>query len=212
MSAGLDVPRLTYVDKILGTVYGAAPPSRKRTIPAWIAGRETVATRTLVRFLASWGGCRAAASSFNQLLMPARWTLDGHYVVFATENQGVCRWAVSLKSSRPSVFQQSAGSTEWFREPFDLLPFLVTFCLWNGVNGGLKHRIVTDERASIRHLNTEFSAVDSRLGRLARSTRLYYADGAAVLCTKEQTGWRLHAGFRSRRMVEQFEERFAPAS
>jgi hypothetical protein len=210
-TASSETRQLTDVDRVLHAIFGS-PVSQKFRAPDWLIGRETDPSRTLIKFLEKWGACRTAASSFNHLLRPSQWTLDGRYAVFATENQGVCRWAINLKSSRPLVFQQPSGSTEWFREPSELLPFLVTFCFWNAVNGGLKHCLVADEPASLRDFEKEFTVVDSRLGRFDRRTRLYFADGAAVFCSKAQTGWQLHAGFRSRRTAEQFEKRFVPAS
>ena len=106
---------LTDVDNILRTVFGdsARRESRKATAPLWLADRETETSKTLLEFLRRWGACRKATASLNRLLIPSKWILDGRYLVFAVENQGVCRWAINLKSSRDDVFQQPAGSTQW---------------------------------------------------------------------------------------------------
>lgn len=211
MTTASETQRLAYVDRVIRTVFGvrASRVSRKLSPPTWLIDQSTAATRTLVRFLARLGACRQVASSFNRLLMPSRWILDDHHAVFALENQGACRWGINLKSSRQVVFQQPAGSTEWFQEPSELLPFLVTFCFWNAVNGGLKHCVVVEASPSLRDISNRFVPVKSSLGRFDQNTRLYYSDGAAVFCTKELTEWRVNGGFRSAKRAAEFKSQFA---
>jgi hypothetical protein len=210
MTARNETQQLAYVDRVMRAVFGghASRVSRKLRTPDWLIGRETDACIALLKLLQKWGSCRAATSSFNRLLRPSEWILDGRYTVFAIENQGACRWAIDLNSSRLSVWQQPAGSTEWYREPSDLLPFLVTFCFWNAVHGGLKHCVIA-EPVSPRSVGRDFVAVESSPWRFDRSTRLYYADGAAVFCSRESAGWRVYAGFRLKKSAAQFDDEFA---
>ena len=201
----------SYVDEILSTVFGpsVAQPRRNCAIPEWMVGKETEASRTLVQFLQRWGTCRAASSSFNWLLMPADWELDGRHIVFAVENQGVCRWAIRFQSTVDAVYQQPDGATDWYRESDGLLRFLLTFCLWNAVQRGLKHRQDAEETSSLQGLDRCFDAVDSRLGRASRQTRLFYSDGAAVFCGKQGAKWAIHAAFRTRRAMAKAQRQFA---
>lgn len=97
------------------------------------------AIREVYQFAANWP-CTSNSREWplfggywpqNQLLTPAGWVPDGDLVVFASENQGVCRWAFAATDPNepsPMVYCDNEGWENSLGEP--LADFLLSWCVY----------------------------------------------------------------------------------
>jgi hypothetical protein len=77
--------------------------------------------------------------SHEEVLPPERLSITSDVLVFAVENQGVCKWGLSWppKTDDPPVIRMDLTQTPvWEPDHDQLSGFLVWFVLWQAVNGG----------------------------------------------------------------------------
>ena len=85
------------------------------------------------------GNCAELVSVHNHLLKPQELTLDGDWLVFMNENQGVVSWgfrAQDLSESNPIVWQRNnTPPVEWYSEDKDFVGFLNAMLEWYSKSG-----------------------------------------------------------------------------
>jgi len=91
----------------------------------------------LVEFYALCGHRDDLLSSYEQLLPPDRLRLEDGVLVFVDENQGVAQWGIRTADGDPAVWRKDfTADPFWEPDHNRLSDFLISFVLWQAVNGG----------------------------------------------------------------------------
>jgi hypothetical protein len=91
----------------------------------------------LVELYARCGHREDLLSSYEQLLPPERLRLEDGVLVFVEENQGVSKWGIRLVDADPAVERMDfTANPQWEPDHDRLSNFLISFVLWQAVNGG----------------------------------------------------------------------------
>jgi hypothetical protein len=88
---------------------------------------------TLARWFL-WAGNRPEImSGQNQLLAPKDIVVEGRFLIFYVENQGVYQWATTCESEDPPVFGRYETSDPWMQEGMALSNHLIRMCLFEAI-------------------------------------------------------------------------------
>lgn len=89
--------------------------------------------------------------AFQRLWVPQDLEIDGGKLVFAEENQGVCRWGCQAEEGDPPALQQPAGQARWYPEDVPLSQFLAILMYYQCAQGGYPHAacVAPEDRARV---------------------------------------------------------------
>ena len=130
-------PRVEVYRALLGKVFGR-PLGRGDALPA---GRVTKAERRLgftlpaaVRDFYRVAGRAKETCAHNYLLDPDQLAVEGRYLVFMGENQGVVDWGLrvsTLAAADPTVWQRTNGDRpKWYSERMPFSEFMLKNLAW----------------------------------------------------------------------------------
>jgi hypothetical protein len=145
------------------------------------------------------GNERRLNHSFNRLLALEDVFVEAGRLVFMEENQNVVYWGVSGDDANPMVEQGvnlHPEPLEWHSENVNLAEFLEVTLVWQAsFGGGLKHCVTAPVTPDVRQRLEASVALIGRMNELG----VYAQDGCALSVLKWDDGWRVFAGFHTRK-------------
>ncbi|NJK44963.1 MAG: hypothetical protein HC933_12345 [Pleurocapsa sp. SU_196_0] len=145
------------------------------------------------------GNERRLNHSFNRLLALEDMFVEAGRLVFMEENQNVVYWGVSSEDANPTVEQGinlHPEPLEWHSESVNCAEFLEVTLVWQAsFGGGSKHCVTAPVTPDVRQRLEASVALMGKMNELS----VYAQDGCALSVLKWDDGWRVFAGFHTRK-------------